>query len=77
MNKFLVMDIEADGLFNDYYKKNATRIWCAAFIDDKGEITIFVNDEDIHDCTLPGCKPLSKLKPWITEKANSLRSSYA
>jgi YHS domain-containing protein len=48
MNGFLVFDIEADGLYNDYYKQNATKIWCICAKDHAGKEFFFVNREHLE-----------------------------
>lgn len=74
MPPFLVYDIEANGLFNDYYKQNADKVWCICFIDNSEKITVFVNDERLSECTYQGAKPLSQCKAWLAKQASHYKA---
>ena len=63
---FIVMDIEADGLFDDYYKKNATLIWCVCFLDQDKVEYIFVKDDLVEECSYD-CRPLSEVPTFLKE----------
>jgi len=64
MPPFLVFDLEASGLYNDYVKQNATHIWCICAIDQDKTISIFVKDDLIEECSYD-CKPLSEFPKLV------------
>lgn len=70
MVPFFVYDIEANGLYNDYVKENATHIWCLCLLDEDKNEYVFVKDDLVDECSYD-CKPLSKFKPWLKKQLAS------